>query len=94
MESHEQHTTNQNDSLVTETHTKIEEVIINNPDDPLSTVTQKLEDIHVTVTEQPPSTTTHGLSTIVEENNHLCLIFCRNNNTRDRCSSDNGSVER
>lgn len=60
METSEQHTTNENESLVKETHTHKEEVIINNLDDPLSTVTEKLEDIHVTVTEQAP---THGLST-------------------------------
>jgi len=51
----EKHSTNNagpNSSNVTESHHQKEQIIIENPNDPLSAVTHRLEDIHVTVNNQ------------------------------------------
>jgi hypothetical protein len=38
--------------MVTESHHQKEQIIIENPNDPLSSVTHRLEDIHVTVNNE------------------------------------------
>lgn len=51
----EQHWTNKdapNATTVTETHHQKEQLVIDNPTDPLSTVTHRLEEIHVTVADE------------------------------------------
>jgi hypothetical protein len=51
----EKHWTNDGDpnsSMVTESHHQKEQIIIENPNDPLSSVTHRLEDIHVTVNNE------------------------------------------
>lgn len=56
----EKHWTNNDDpnssSSVTESHHQKEQLIIENPNDPLSTVTHRLEDIHVSVDNNNTST--------------------------------------
>ena len=54
----EQHWTNKdepNAAAVTETHHQKEQLVIDNPNDPLSTVTHRLEEIHVTVDNESPT---------------------------------------
>ena len=48
----EKNWTNNDGSTTTESHHQKEQIIIENPHDPLSSVTQRLEDIHVTVNKE------------------------------------------
>jgi hypothetical protein len=53
----EKHWTNNEDPnspSATESHYQKEQIIIENPNDPLSSVTHRLEDIHVTVNNENP----------------------------------------
>ncbi len=59
----ETHSTNNNDpnsATVTESHHQKEQLIIENPDDPLSTVTHRLEDVHVTVDNEASTHEVNG----------------------------------
>jgi hypothetical protein len=48
----EKYWTNNDDPNVTESHHQKEQIIIENPNDPVSNVTHRLEDIHVTVNNE------------------------------------------
>lgn len=48
----EKNWTNNDGLTTTESHHQKEQIIIENPHDPLSSVTQRLEDIHVTVNKE------------------------------------------
>ena len=63
----EKNWTNNDDPTVEETHHQKEQIIIENPDDPASTVTHRLEDVHITVQNE---TSTSG----IEEIAHLYLF--------------------
>ncbi len=55
----EKHWTNKDDpnaGAVTESHHQKEQLVIENPDDSISTVTHRLEDIHVTVENETTTT--------------------------------------
>jgi len=52
-ETHSTNNQDPNSPNVTESHHQKEQIIIENINDPISTVTHQLEDIHVTVNNQP-----------------------------------------
>jgi hypothetical protein len=59
----EKHWTNDgepNSSTVTETHDQKEQLVIDNPNDPMSSVTHRLEDVHVTVESETSTPVIHG----------------------------------
>ena len=55
----EKNWTNNDDPAVNEIHHQKEQIIIENPDDPTSTVTHRLEDVHITVQNE---TITSGIA--------------------------------
>lgn len=69
----ETHSTNNNDpnsATVTESHHQKEQLIIENPDDPLSTVTHRLEDVHVTVDNEASTPTIQEIGLLLYLNIH------------------------
>ncbi len=66
----ETHSTDQNSATVTESHHQKEQLIIENPSDPLSTVTHRLEDVHVTVDNEASTPTIQEIGLLLYLNIH------------------------
>ncbi len=58
-----------NSAAVTESHHQKEQIVIENPDDPVSTITHRIEDVHITVGNE--TTTTDLTKTEAVQGNYI-----------------------
>jgi hypothetical protein len=73
VEAEKNWTTNQ-DGTPAESHQQKEQLVIDNPNDPLSSVTHRLEDIHVTVENATSTPSAHHSGQLADASRSSCHV--------------------